>query len=391
MNQTPSPMAEEVPAKQLETQEAPPPVLRLPGHVSSISLAVLAVLAVIYVLHWASAVFIPLMLGLMISYALSSPINLMHKWHIPRALSAAVLLLGIVGGAGWVVYALQDDAGQLIETLPEAAQKFRRAMVKEWGTSEGTMEKMQEAAAEIEQAAIETGTAPSPAPRGVTRVQIEKPRFNIKDYLWLGTKGALEFAGQLTMVLFLAYFIMVSGDSFRRKLIKIAGPTLSAKKITLQTLDEITAQVQRYLLVQMFTSVLVGVATWLALSWIGMEHAAIWGIAAGVFNSIPYIGPILVTGGTALVAFLQFETFSMAMAVAGITLLITSLEGYLLTPWLTGRASRMSALAVFIGVLFWGWLWGVWGLLLGVPILMIIKAICDRVEHLQPIGELLGD
>lgn len=389
MNHTPSSAAEEVPAEKLATQQPVP--LALPGKISSISLAVLAVLAVIYTLHWASAVLIPLMLGLMISYALSSPINLMHKWHIPRPLSAAVLLLAIVGGAGWVVYALQDDASQLIETLPEAAQKFRRALVKEWGSSESTMEKVQEAAAEIEQAALETGTAASPAPKGVTRVQIEKPRFNIKDYLWMGTKGALEFAGQLTMVLFLAYFIMVSGDSFRRKLVKIAGPTLNAKKITLQMLDEITEQVQRYLLVQMFTSALVGVATWLALAWIGMEHAAIWGIAAGVFNIIPYIGPILVTGSTALVAFLQFGTFSMAMAVAGITLLITSLESYLLTPWLMGRASRMSALAVFIGVLFWGWLWGVWGLLLGVPILMIIKAICDRVEHLQPIGELLGD
>ena len=344
MNHTPSSAAEEVPAEKLATQQPVP--LALPGKISSISLAVLAVLAVIYTLHWASAVLIPLMLGLMISYALSSPINLMHKWHIPRPLSAAVLLLAIVGGAGWVVYALQDDASQLIETLPEAAQKFRRALVKEWGSSESTMEKVQEAAAEIEQAALETGTAASPAPKGVTRVQIEKPRFNIKDYLWMGTKGALEFAGQLTMVLFLAYFIMVSGDSFRRKLVKIAGPTLNAKKITLQMLDEITEQVQRYLLVQMFTSALVGVATWLALAWIGMEHAAIWGIAAGVFNIIPYIGPILVTGSTALVAFLQFGTFSMAMAVAGITLLITSLESYLLTPWLMGRASRMSALAV---------------------------------------------
>jgi predicted PurR-regulated permease PerM len=122
-----------------------------------------------------------------------------------------------------------------------------------------------------------------------------------------------------------------------------------------------------------------------------MEHAAIWGIAAGVFNTIPYLGPIIVTGGTAFVAFLQFGTVSMALLVAGISLLITSLEGYLLTPWLTGRASRMNPLAVFIGVLFWGWLWGVWGLLLGVPIIMMIKAVCDRVEDLKPVGQLLGD
>jgi predicted PurR-regulated permease PerM len=134
----------------------------------------------------------------------------------------------------------------------------------------------------------------------------------------------------------------------------------------------------------------VGVATWLAFLWIGLEHAAIWGIVSGVFNMIPYLGPVVVTGGTGLVGFLQFGTVSMALTVAGISLVITSLEGYLLTPWLTGRAGRMNAVMVFIGVLFWGWLWGVWGLLLGVPIIMMVKAICDRVEDFKPIGELLG-
>jgi len=193
------------------------------------------------------------------------------------------------------------------------------------------------------------------------------------------------------MVLFLAYFMLVSGDTFRHKLVKISGPALSKKKITLRVLDEITDQIQRYLLVQIFTNILVGVVTWLAFLWIGLEHAAIWGIAAGVFNTVPYLGPVIVTGGTALVAFLQFGTIGMALLVSGISLVITSLEGYLLTPWLIGRTGRMNPVVVFIGVLFWGWLWGVWGLLLGVPIIMIIKAVCDRVEGLGPIGELLGD
>mgnify|MGYP001604069123 CR=1 FL=1 len=374
-----------------ESQEPAHLVPRTLVDVYSFSLVLLTVLAVIFMLHWARAVFIPLMLGVMISYALSPPVNLMQKWRIPRAIGAAVLLLGIVGGTGSLVYSLSDDAAKLIETLPEAAQKLRLALIEERGTSEGTMDNVQKTATQLEQAASET-VAPAPAaPRGVTRVQIEKPKFNVNDYLWIGTKGAIGFAGQLTMVLFLAYFMLVSGDTFRRKLVKITGPTLSKKKITLQMLDEITGQIQRYLLVQIFTSILVGVATWLTFLWIGMEHAAIWGIAAGVFNIIPYLGPVIVTGGTALVAFLQFGTIGMALLVAGISLLITGLEGYLLTPWLTGRASRMNAVVVFVSVLFWGWLWGMWGLLLGVPIIMIIKAVCDRVEDLKPIGELLGD
>ena len=375
----------------LESTESAPLMLHMPVDVRSFSLALLTVLAVIFVLNWARAIFIPLMLGVMISYALSPPVNLMQKWRIPRSIGAAVLLLGIVGGTGSLVYSLSDDAVRLIETLPDAAQKIRLARLKERGTSEDTIENVQKTATQLEQAASETGAQAPAAPRGVTRVQIEKPKLNVKEYLWMGTKGAVGFAGQLTMVLFLAYFMLVSGDTFRRKLVKITGPTLSKKKITLQVLDEIIDQIQRYLLVQIFTSILVGVVTWLAFLWIGLEHAAIWGIAAGVFNTIPYLGPVIVTGGTALVAFLQFGTIGMALLVSGISLVITGLEGYLLTPWLTGRAIRMSPVVVFVSVLFWGWLWSVWGLLLGVPIIMIIKAVCDRVEDLEPIGELLGD
>jgi predicted PurR-regulated permease PerM len=387
-----SPKSKSIPNKAVpESPEPSPMVLRMPVDVYSFSLALLTVLAVIFVLNWARAIFIPLMLGVMISYALSPLVNLMQKWRIPRAIGAAVLLLGIVGGTGSLVYSLSDDAVKLIETLPDAAQKIRLSWRKERGTSEGTMENVQKAAAQIEEAAREIGAQAPTAPRGVTRVQIEKPKLNVKEYLWMGTKGAVGFAGQLTMVWFLAYFMLVSGDTFRRKLVKITGPTLSKKKITLQVLDEITDQIQRYLLVQVFTSILVGVVTWLAFLWIGLEHAAIWGIAAGIFNTVPYLGPVIVTGGTALVAFLQFGTIGMALLVAGTSLAITGLEGYLLTPWLTGRASRMSPVVVFVSVLFWGWLWGMWGLLLGVPIIMIIKAVCDRVEDLGPIGELLGD
>lgn len=368
-----------------EASITPPPTV-----VRNLPLTVLTVLAVVFVLHWARAFFIPLMLGIMISYAFSPLVNLMQKWRIPRAIGAAVLLISIVGGAGYTIYSLRDDAAQLIESLPGAAQKFRKALRKEWGTTEGAMGQMQKAAVQLEHAANETIKPAAAATKGVTRVVVERPKLNISDYLWTGTVGASIFAGQALMVLFLSYFLMVSGNTFRRKLVKITGPTLSKKKITLAALDEITAQIQRYLLVQIFTSILVGVATWLAFLWIGLEHAAIWGIVAGAFNMIPYLGPVIVTGGTGLVGFLQFETVSMALAVAGISLVITSLEGYLLTPWLAGRASRVNAVMVFVGVLFWGWLWGVWGLLLGIPIIMMIKAICDRVEDFKPVGELLG-
>lgn len=202
--------------------------------------------------------------------------------------------------------------------------------------------------------------------------------------------GLVSFAGQTALVTFLTYFLLISGDTFRRKLVKITGPSMANKKITVQTLDEITAQIQRYLLVQLLASVLVGVATGLAFWALGFKHATVWGFAAAFLNLVPYIGSVVVTGAAALVAFMQFGEVRMALVIAGTSLVIHTLIGNLLTPWLTSRASSMNPVAVFVAVLFWGWLWGVWGLLLGIPILMIVKAVCDRVDDLKPVGELLG-
>lgn len=364
--------------------------LHTPVDVRSASLAVIALVASVYALHWASAVFIPLLLGVMFSYVLSPAVDRLQRWHIPRALGAAVLLFAVLGGLGFTVYSLSDGATALAESLPDAAQKLRQSLRALPGAPESAMEKVQKAGAKLEQVAEESGSAASPAAKGVTRVQIERLRFNIKDYLWSGTVGAIGFIGQSMMVCFITYFLVTSGDSFRRKMAKIAGPTFSQKRITIQALDEINGQIRRYLLVQILTSVLVGVVTWIALLWIGLEQAAVWGVAAAVLNLVPYIGPIVVTAGLALVGFLQFGTPGMALLIVGVSLGIHIISGYLLTPWLTGRASRMNPVAIFVGVLAWGWLWGIAGLLLGVPLLVAVKTVCDRVEDLKPIGELLG-
>ena len=219
---------------------------------------------------------------------------------------------------------------------------------------------------------------------------IEAARFNIKNYLWTGTVGLMTLIGQVTVVVFLTYFLMLSGDTFRRKLIKLAGPSLTRKKVTLQALHEIAGQIQRYLQVQLLTSVLVGILTGLALLALGLDNAAVWGVVAGVLNLVPYVGSLITAAASALVAFLQFGSVNMALAVGSASVVIHTLVGNLLTPWLTSRASRLSPVAVFMGLLAWGWLWGVWGLLLGIPILMIVKSVCDRVEDLKPIGEFLG-
>ena len=364
--------------------------LHMPVDVRSLSLALLALFASVAVLHWAAAVFIPVAMSVLMTSALSPAVRALQRWHIPRWLGAAVLLLGIVGALGAAAVQLSDGAAQVIESLPVAVKKVRDSLRTSARDTPGALEKVQKAATQIEQAAAENGTAPT-ARRGVQRVQIERSPLNIRDYLWSGTLGLMSALGQFTVVVFLTFFALASGDVFRRKLVRIAGPSLERRKVTVQVLGQITGQIQRYLLVQVLTSVIVGVTTGAAYAALGLENAVVWGVMAGVLNLAPYIGSIVVTGASALVAFLQFGSLDMALAVGGASLVIHTIVGNLLTPWLTSRTSSMSPVAVFVSVLAWGWLWGLWGLLLGIPIMMAVKTICDHVEDLQAVGELLGN
>jgi predicted PurR-regulated permease PerM len=373
------------------TAEEPGVILHSPVSVRSASLLVIAVLASLTALHLAKVVFVPLVVGLMLSTALTPLVNQMVRVHIPRILAAAMLLLGIVGGTGTIGYSLSDDAVALIEALPEVVQKLSHALnPKSAKGPAGAMEKVQKAATEIERTAAEGNKALEPE-RDVAKVQIEQPKVNVKNYLWPGALGLAGVAAHTTVILFVAFFLLAEGDNFRRKMVKIAGPTLTRKKLTLQALNEIDQKIQRYLLVQVFTSAVVGCATWLAFLWIGVEHAAVWGVVTFVFNFIPYVGSVVASGAAMLVGFAQFGSFEIAFLIGGVELLINVVEAYILTPWLTSRASRMNPVAVFAGVLAWGWLWGIWGLFLGVPILVVIKVVCDRVDEFKSVGELLGE
>jgi predicted PurR-regulated permease PerM len=329
-------------------------------------------------------------MGLMFSYALTPAVDLMSRWRLPRPAAAALLLILILSTIGWGGYTLRDDANGLIESLPEAARKLKESVRSPRNQPESNFDKMQQAAAQLEQASAESDAARSPAARGVARVQIEKPAFNIKDYVVVGGLRLAEMLAQFIVVCVIAYFLLASGDVFRRKLVRIAGPTFAKRKLTVQALNEITEQIQRYLVVQLLTSAGVGVATAAAFWMIGMKHAAVWGVAAAVLNLVPYLGSIALCGLSAVVALTQFGTLEQALLVASVSVGVHIVSGYLVAPWLTGRTSRLSAVVVFVGVLAWGWLWGVWGLLLGAPMLMAIKAVCDRVDDLKPIGELLG-
>jgi predicted PurR-regulated permease PerM len=359
-------------------------------NVRSIALTLIAAASTMYVLHWAQEVFVPIVLSILISYALEPIVLWLMRLRLPRTLSSALVVVSLSAGIGYAGYALADDAVAIVEQLPAAAAKLREAMLA--GRSNGsTIRNVERAAEELQKTAdAATGSKPAP-PRGVQRVQIEESAIDVRGYLSWGSASLVAFAGQAVLIVFFVFFLLASGDLFKRKFVRLAGPSLEKKKVTVQILDEINTQIERFLFVRVVTSVVVGVATWLAFKTVGLQQAGVWGMAAGLFNSIPYFGPVIVAAGTAVVAFLQFGTVGMASFVAGISLAITSLEGWILTPWLTSRASRTNEVGIFIGLIFWGFIWGIWGTLLAVPMLVALKACCDHIEDLQPIGELLGE
>ena len=376
---------------ELKAQE--PLALSGPIGIRSISLAIITVVAFILLLRFAQELFIPIVLSILFAYALHPVVEVGARLRMPRVLAAGVVLIGLTAAIGFGVYALRHQAIDAIEMLPEAAQKVRLKMQELRRTPDSTsaLGKIQHAANEIEKTATEVTVGSKAATQGVTKIQIDEPTFQANAYFWTGSMGLLGFLSQAVLVWFLVFFILASGDLFKRKLVRVIGTKLSEKRLTLEGINEINAQIGRFLLIQVLTSVIVAICTTAALWAFGVRQPAVWGVAAGVFNSIPYVGAIIVTGLIGLIAFLQFGTFTSVVQISGVVLAITSLEGFLLTPALMGRAARINGVAMFIGLLFWSWIWGIIGMIVAVPIMMVLKSICERVESLHPIGELLSE
>ena len=361
--------------------------------------AVLAVVALVGALYLARAFFVPLLIGILASYALHPLVDGLQALRVPRAIGAALVLALLVGSFSWIGFSISDDAQAVIETLPEAARKLRRELsTARSGAAPSALQNMQEAAQEIEGAATDAGAkqapgakprAPaSPPPRATAGPSVE-PTW-LRDYTLAQSALLVTVAAQAPIVFLLTYFLLASGAHFRRKLVQLVGPSLSRKKDAVRILEEIDSQVQRYLLATLASNVLLALATWLAFLALGMEHAGLWGVAAGIFHFIPYLGPALIALGSGVAAFLQSGSMLFGLAAAGLSLLVAGVVGFAFMTWLQSRFARVNAAVLFIALLFFGWLWGMWGLLLGAPLVAIAKVVFDRVESLKPAGELLG-
>lgn len=356
----------------------------------ALGVAIVAAIAIVAALYLARAFFVPLLIGILASYALTPVVDGLKSLRIPRAVGAALVLGALVAGLSWAAVSMGDDVASVIAKLPEAARKIRLQASEARQRGPTSLQKIQEAATELQAAASDATAAGKPVKHPAAASATHDADPWLRDYMLAQSALLAAVAAQAPIVLLLAYFLLASGEHFRRKLVHLVGPSLSRKKDAVRILEEIDVQVQRYLLATLGANVLVGLGTWLAFRWLGVEQAGAWGLAAGILHFIPYLGPVTFALASGVAAFLQFGTALGAFSVAGASLAVAVAVGSLIMTWLQSRFARVNAAVLFIALLFFGWLWGIWGLLLGAPLVAIAKVVCDRVEGLGPAGELLG-
>jgi predicted PurR-regulated permease PerM len=389
-----APESEAPPADQSPADLESPtslPTVRVHGAVRSIALAIIAAVAVVFALDWAQSFVISLLLGILFAYTLNPLVVWLEQIRIPRVVGTGIVMMGVVCALALGTYSLRGQMQMILDQLPAAVSKLSDGFASLNRGQASTMQKMQTAATQIEKATSQATGMTSTPKQHATRVVIDAPDFKLGNFLWAGSMGAAGLIGQAAMVLFLTFFLLLSGDTYKRKLVRLTGPTLSHKKITVHILEDINASVQRYMFMLLATNVLVGLLTWVVLRWIGLENAGAWAVAAGLLHVIPYFGPAVTAAALGMAAFMQFDALSTVLLVAGASLTIATLVGTFVTTWMTGRIAKMNTAAVFISLLFWTWLWGVWGMLLSMPITVIVKVVAQRVEQLEPVAELLGD
>lgn len=343
----------------------------------------IAVVVAIAAARVAEPFLVPVVAGILLSYALRPLVTLLERGKVPRVAAAALVISVLVGLLSGIGYAIRDDVSAAVAELPGAARKLRLSINE--SSQPGPMTHVKEAAKELDRAAAEaSGAKPAPAPppdRVVSQVQT---------FVEAQYAKVMAVVVEALFALLLAFFLLASGDTFRRKVAKLAGDSLARRRVTVEVLNDIDAQVQRYLWTLLVTNALIAVATWGSLAVLGLPNAGMWGAITGVLHVIPYAGAAVATAGIGVAMFLHTGSVASAVVAMLVVAAIATLIGIVYMSWLQGRASRMNAVAVFIGVLFFGWLWGGWGLLLGLPILAVVKSISDRVESMRPVSELLG-
>jgi predicted PurR-regulated permease PerM len=347
------------------------------------ALYVVAAIGVVLLLYWGAPFFVPLFLALMISTALApvvSALTVLVRW---RALAAGIVVSALVVLLGAAVWAWSDDVQKIWQEVPQAAKSVSRSLQEVVRRPAGPINEVKKAAAELESVAT-TGSARAAAPAAAPPASK-----SMWDVAWQGGKNVAVAAAQTTAVLFLVFFMLASGDLFKRKLLKIAAER-NKTRFTTQVLEQIDSQVRRYLGVLAIANVLVGLGTWLVFWALGMKYAGLWGVVAGVLHTAPYFGPAIIAAGSFVAALVQFDNWEQALLAPASHIAIATLVGFLWATWFASKRARMNTTAAFIGLLFFGWIWGFWGLLLAIPLLAIVMTICEHHEGWKPVAQLLS-
>jgi predicted PurR-regulated permease PerM len=371
-------------AAPVDTRAEPRP----PVDPRSVALTIIAVLALIVALHWGRTFFVSLLLGILIAYALNPVVLRMERIRIPRWAGSTLVILALCGAGALALGTLGGQVRAVAEQLPEAARKISAKISSMRDGEPGTLEKVQAAAREIEKATNQATGAPA-APKPGAAVVVEPQGFRVSSFLWANSAAVAAFAGHAVMVVFLAFFLLLSGDAFKRKLVRLAGPSLTRRRITVQVMDDINVSIQHFMFTLLATNTLLAFLSWAAFHVIGLENAGAWALAAGLLHFIPYAGSAVLAIAIGVSAFMQFGSWAMVLATVGAALAIAGIVGMVVTTWMSGRIARMNPAAVFVALLFWGWLWGVWGLLLAIPIIVSVKVAAELIEQLHPVAELL--
>jgi predicted PurR-regulated permease PerM len=304
------------------------------------------------------------------------------RWRVVAATLVVAAVLGAIATAAWM---WSDQAVIMWNKIPDTVHTVSDSLKRVARQPAAPITEVKKAAAEIENAA--QGTTASPAHPAPTAPAASP---SVWQMVWAGGKSVGVVLSQVVAVVFLVFFMLCSGTLFKRKLVVMSGERLTQRKLTVEMLDEIDRQVRRYLGVLIVANILVGFGTYAVFRVAGLEYPGLWGLIAAILHTIPYFGPALIAASSLVVAFVQFGDWGRASLVAGSSVLVATLVGQIFATWLASRQTRMNTTATFIGLLFFAWIWGFWGLLLGIPILAIVKTVCDHHEDWKPVAELLG-
>jgi predicted PurR-regulated permease PerM len=333
----------------------------------------LFVLAVLYTLYFARAVLLPLVLAILLTLILSPAVAALNKLRIPQPIGAAVVVALLLAVLGFGVGQLFDPAEEWLDKAPKTLRDMERKL-----------RGIKKSVEEVTKAAEKVGEIAAVQDTSKATVAVPEPRLFSRILT-----GAQSFLVSVLSTVILLYFLLASGDMFLRKVVRVM-PTFTDKKRAVEMARTIETEMARYLITITCINLGLGVATGVAMYLLGMPNPVLWGVMVAVFNFVPYLGAGVSLIILTLVAFLSFDTISQILLAPAVFLVLTTLEGQILTPIITGRRLTLHPVVIFIGMLFWGWLWGIVGALMAVPILVTFKIVCDHVDSLAPIGEFLS-